>query len=70
MHGYGLSHSLGDRRPNMKKLKDTAKKEKPRNTQTSSENGSMNVKSSGVAFWGFKYRIAMPKKYIDIKYFK
>uniref|UniRef100_A0A1A9VGY9 Uncharacterized protein n=1 Tax=Glossina austeni TaxID=7395 RepID=A0A1A9VGY9_GLOAU len=47
MHGHGLSHSLGDRRPNIKKLNDTPKKAKPKYHHTSSENGSINENVAG-----------------------
>lgn len=53
MHGYGLSHSDGAKRPNTNKQHDTTKYATPRNSQTYDENGDMNENVDGGSFPGF-----------------
>ena len=53
MHGYGLSHSDGDRRPNRYKKQDTLTYAPPTYNQTSVENGDMNENVDGGSFVGF-----------------
>lgn len=60
IQGYGFVHSMGDRRPSIKKQKDTPRYARPRYNQTSFENGSIKEKVVGWLFCGFRYRIAIP----------
>lgn len=60
MHGYGLSHSAGDKRPIINKESETKNKAVPRYIQTSLENGDMKENSCGGSFLGFSKRIEIP----------
>lgn len=61
MHGQGLSHSDGAKRPNMKNDRETPIKDKPKACQTSLLKGSIKENMDEVSFWGLVKRIEIPK---------
>ncbi|KAI9577336.1 hypothetical protein GQX74_013045 [Glossina fuscipes] len=62
MHGYGLSHSAGEMRPNMNILSETLTQDIPSHNHTSPENGDMNENNFGGSFIGLRNNIAIPKE--------
>lgn len=53
MHGYGLVHSSGQKRPMMKRAMETQKKAAASVIQTSTAKGAAKEKKLGGAFFGF-----------------